>query len=231
MQGTAEAVFLLYCLSMLGKFFLSFVAILLYMGMLSLVLLVVVTQLDGDIIPWAVGGFALIVIGTFPVAIDRIAKLIFRFKGEGSPISVGDLRSEILAINTFGDLPITVREDGKRIIVSWKYLDAKWWEVLQKKGVRESYELVIKLDAKRHRATLIDITRSLTWGIGPSTVRFGSSFFRGIRLEYKRGKAWGIRENFSIGKIYDFTFRSEDIHDPVMNTILRSGWNVRFGLF
>jgi len=45
------------------------------------------------------------------------------------------------------------------------------------------------------------------------------------------GKSWGITENFGLGKIYDYKFSPSEIKNPVMNEILKSGWDVVFAIY
>lgn len=215
-------------MGMMKRFGIAFLLILVYMGLWATPLAVIAALVDEDILAWIILSIALVIMATFPMVIDRIGKIAFSFKGIGAPVAIDALRKQIMEINLL-DLPITAEEKGEKIIVTWKYLDAKWWEIMSKQGRQESFKLIIKLDEKRHRATLIDVVTKMRWGAGPSGVRFGFSFFRGIYLNYSLGSAWGIKENFTLGKIYDFKFTSEEIHNPVMNTILRSGWDVRLG--
>lgn len=161
---------------------------------------------------------------------DWCAKHIFYFKGTGATVSEDDLRKEILSIN-YHDLPVVVKEKGKKLIVTWKYLDAKWWEIMSKQGVQEAFSVTLRFDGRHRRVTMLDTATSVTWGAGVQDAHVGFSLFRGIYLKYEIGKAWGIRENFTVGKIYNYRFDSREIHNPIMNTILRSGWDVRFGLF
>lgn len=215
-------------MGMMKRFGIAFLLIMVYMGLWAIPLAIVAMLVDEDVLVWVILGITFVLISTFPIVIDRIGKLAFSFKGTGAPIASEDLCKQIMEIN-FHDLPIIAEEKGKNIIVTWKYLDAKWWEIMSKQGRQESFKLIIKFDEKRHRVTLIDVITKMRWGAGPSGVRFGFSFFRGIYLNYSLGAAWGIKENFTLGKIYDFKFSSEEIHNPVMNTILRSGWDVRLG--
>lgn len=212
----------------LGRFGIAVLLILLYMAVLC-VPMYFVTWLDGDMIGFGILAVLMVSFATFPFVLDCITKAAFYFRGSGVPMALVDLRKQIMEVN-FHDLPIVAKEKGEKISVTWKYLDAKWWEVLSKQGAQRSFELVIHLDEKNHLATLVDISRSIRWGAGPSSVRFGFSFFRGVSLSRSQGAAWGIKESFTLGKIYQFRFSSDEIHDPVMNTILQAGWNVRFGL-
>ncbi len=167
---------------------------------------------------------------TFPIALNVMIKQVYHFEGTGTPIPIEELKSEILAINNY-DAPVMVEEKKNKLIVTWNYLDAKWWELLAKRGKQQTYELHIKFDKKRDYVKLIDVTRSVEWRAGPDSVKFGWSGFRGVQMRYEIGKAWGIKENFELGKIYDYRFVTSEIKNPVMNTILRNGWDVRFAMW
>lgn len=212
------------------KFILSALGILLYMGLYALLFLPILL-LDGDAfviatIAWGVGAFVLY----FPWFLWMTKKIWF-FPGEGHPLTLDEVRKEVLVINHH-DLPITVEEKSPtHLVITWKYVDAKWWEIFRKAGMAGAYRLHVKLDPVRHEASLIDVTTSMNWDAGPSGFHAKWTFVRGIIMQVSLGKAWGIRENFTLGKIYDFKFVPEEIKNPVMNTLLRCGWNVRFALF
>jgi hypothetical protein len=55
--------------------------------------------------------------------------------------------------------------------------------------------------------------------------------FRGLVAGYERGEAWGVDEDFELGEIYDYEFAPQEIKTPVIDAILRSGWDVRFGIW
>lgn len=170
-----------------------------------------------------------IIVSAIPYFNFAIKKL-FYFPGEGEPVTEEEIRALIKDINQF-DAPVWVREKGKKLIVTWKYVDAKWWEILAKAGLTEVYELHIKLDGKKKEATLIDVFKSVSWGAGPTAVRVYGGFFRGVAFGYAFGKQWGIKENFKLGKVYDYKFSPQEIKNPVMNSLLRNGWAVRFGIW
>ncbi|MBI9044199.1 MAG: hypothetical protein JEZ06_06925 [Anaerolineaceae bacterium] len=167
-----------------------------------------------------------VIIGFIPY-MEFATKKAFHFKGEGNPISEEELRSLILEINNC-DVPVIIHSKENQLIATWRYVDAKWWEIFAKAGLTEVYELHMKFNNKKKTVKLIDITKSVKWNAGPSEVSLQSSFFRGIIFEVKVGKQWGIKENFTLGKIYDYQYSSAEIKNPIMNSILQSGWDVQF---
>lgn len=151
------------------------------------------------------------------------------------------LKLEIMDINKY-DVPVMVEERKPRsgrsgnkvfkshLVLTWRYVDSKWWEILAKAGLQKTYELHVKLNEKKKKATLIDVTKTISWSAGPTKANISWAGFRGIIFALEIGKQWGIKENFTLGKIHDYRFNPSEIKTPVMNTILRRGWDVEFGL-
>jgi hypothetical protein len=217
---------------MLKRFLTVFGLMLLFMAVLAVVLLLVIL-LAGDndtLILIAVLVMMVLAVVIMVPYLDQVAKRVFRFEGEGEPISEAELRAQIQAINQF-DAPVMIEERKDKLVATWKYVDAHWWELLAKAGLTKVYELHIKFDKTQRLVTLIDVTKSVAWRAGPTSVRLRGGFFRGIMLAYEIGKQWGIKENFELGKVYDYKFVPQEIKMPIMNSILRSGWDVRFGIW
>jgi len=206
--------------------------LLLYMGVWSLLFYLWIILWSGNDSAIATGILIetlFLVIGLIPY-LDFVTKKVFYFPGEGAPESPEKLREKIMEINRF-DAPVMVREKGDNLVITWKYVDAKWWEILAKAGLKKIYELHVKFNNEKKEVTLIDVKKSISWKAGPTHVRVSGGFFRGVIFDYEIGKRWGINENFGVGKIYDYRFTPQEIKNPVMNTILRNGWAVRFGMW
>jgi hypothetical protein len=214
------------------KFSIVFLAIFLYILLWFAGLAGIIAATGGDEEVGLIVALGTLII--FPITLipfmQFVAKRVFRFKGEGEPNSEDTLRSLILNINDL-DAPVMIQEKNGRLIATWKYVDAKWWELFAKAGLEQVYELHMKINADKKTVTMIDINKSVSWKAGPTQVRIRGGFFRGISTTYSIGKQWGIKENFELGKIYDYKFSSNEIKYPIMNTILRNGWDVRFGLW
>ncbi len=158
------------------------------------------------------------------------AARVFVYPGEGNPVSEEELRKQILEINSF-DAPVRVKEKGKKLSISWNYVDAKWFGIISKSHLSKHYELLIRFNNKTKTATLIDIQKEISFGLNPGEFKLRGGFFRGISFTYEKGIAWGITDNFKIGKVYDYKFTNAEIKTPVMNTIIRNGWTVKMGIF
>lgn len=214
------------------KFFLVFLSIFLYILLWFSVVAVAALATGGDEEAGLIIALGTLII--FPITLipfmQSMAKRVFHFKGQGTPISEKALRAMILNINEL-EAPVMIQEKNGRLIATWNYLDARWWEILAKAGLEKVYELHMKINDDRKTVTMIDIHKSVSWRAGPSQVRLRGGFFRGISTTYEIGKQWGIKENFKPGKIYDYKFSSGEIKYPIMNSILKNGWDVQFALW
>lgn len=219
---------------MFKRFLFSFLLILLYMALYSGVILFYMfvvrgglkesAQLIADILVFG-GAFVFY----FPWFIWS-TKVAWFFKSDKEPVPLEKLRSELLVVNTLNG-PFSAIEEGENLRITWKYLDAKWWEFFAKVQATQSYELLIKFDDNKKEVRLIDITRSMNASKGWDHLHFGFSYFRGVVMEFEIGAQWGIKENLDLGTIYNYRYSPSTIKTPVMNTILKNGWNIRFALF
>ncbi|HCU25747.1 MAG TPA: hypothetical protein DF383_12085 [Deltaproteobacteria bacterium] len=217
---------------MLKRFLTVFGLILLYMLALASadLMIVLLAGKNDTLIRIMVVVTLVFSVATMVPYMDWVAKKVFRFNGEGKPVSEAELRAQIQTINQF-DVPVMIEERKGKLVATWKYVDAHWRELLSKAGLTKVYELHIKFDHAQHLVTLIDVTKSVSWGAGPTELRLRWSFFRGIMLTYEIGKQWGIKESWKLGQVYDYKFRPKEVKMPIMNSILRSGWDVRFGIW
>jgi hypothetical protein len=217
---------------MVKRFLIAFALILLYMAVWAGLLygVILLAQEDEGLLLTAILAMMAFLILAFIPYLDQVTKRAFHFRGEGQPTPASTLRRQILAVNRF-KAPVMAEERLYDLVLTWKYVDARWWRVLSKAGLTRLYELHVKLDEKRSVATLIDVRKSVRWRAGPTQVHVGRSVSRGILTGYEIGKQWGIAENWELGVVFDYKFVPAEIKTPVMNTILRSGWDVRFGIW
>ena len=172
--------------------------------------------------------------GGFVPFLNWAVKRAFTFRGEGRPLPVEALRAQIQAINTF-DAPVMVQERKGKLVATWKYVDARWLELFAKAGLTKSYELHMRFDKARHTVTMVDRIKEASWRAGLGGGMGGGSgsgsFTQGVIMTYEVGKQWGIKENFALGKVYDYKFVPTEIKLPILNSILRSGWDVSYGIW
>jgi hypothetical protein len=219
---------------MVKKFLLATAYILGFMALWSIILgvgikIINADQNQGPALVFALIASALVII-TFVPFLNFAAKKSFYFPGTGQSVSEAELRQTILSINNF-DVPVSVVEKKKQIIITWRYVDAKWWEIIAKAGLTQIYELHVKFNEAKKEVTLIDVQKNVDWRLGTGQTKVSGGYFRGVEMGYEVGAQWGIKENFQLGKIYSFKFSPSEIKNPVLNTILKNGWAVRMGMW
>jgi hypothetical protein len=219
---------------MFTKFMAVFGYIMLYMLIWAGLLLIPALNVGQTASSWpgiTLAVMAPLIFILFVPFLNIVTKRTFHFAGEGQPTAVANLRHTLLTVNQF-DVPVTAEQRrDNHIVFTWRYVDAKWWEIMSKAGLEKVYECHVKLDPASQTATLIDVTKSISWRAGVGGVKVGWFGFRGVDFSYEVGAAWGIQENFGVGEIYNYTFSPQEIKNPVMNSILRHGWDVRFGMW
>jgi hypothetical protein len=234
---------------MIKRFLLLFAGVLLYLALWALPLygLILLWEDQVGLLLAGIGAITVLLLLGFVPFLDAAAKRVFSFRGEGAPLPADALRAQLLAVNDWVDAPVQVALRTQRtqrarrrggpgtLVVTWRYVDARWWELLAKAGLTELYELHVRLDETRRRATLIDVTKAVQWRAGPTEVRVRGGWFRGLIFAFEIGQAWGIRGPLGWdrqpGQVYAYRFVPTEIKLPVLNTLLRSGWDVRFGLW
>ncbi len=179
---------------------------------------------------WLLSGFSIIVMIALIFVWNHTARKVFHYPGSGDPVSEATLRQELLRINEF-DAPVQAVEKGDNLIMRWNYVDAKWWDLLSRRGASKTYELKIRLNDASKTATLVDVFKSVSWGTGPCSVRLGYFYSCGIWVVAKKEIAFGLTDNFKLGKVYEYSLSNMEIKEPVMNTINANGWSVEFAMW
>ena len=91
------------------------------------------------------------------------------------------------------------------------------------------YELWLRFDNNTKTVTMTDRARSLNWDLSPITVKTGRLSLPTPFYRVEIGPEWGV-ENYNDTIPQDFSYTPDEIKAPILNTILKNGWNVRFSL-
>lgn len=164
----------------------------------------------------------------FP-ALAVIVKKVWFFRGRGEPVVLDLLRSLLMKVNDV-DAPVTVGKRGKKLVCTWRCTEPRWAERLEKKGIKRLYELWLRFDNSTKTVTLTDRYRSVSWVLSPVSVKTGWLSYSKPLFSVRTGDEWGV-ENYEDTGPDQYAFSPHEIKGPMMNTILKNGWNVRFSLF
>lgn len=141
-----------------------------------------------------------------------------------TPVAAADLRSALLGLNR-DTAPWCIRDgagDKCDLVAEWRIVDAQWSEVFSSFGLKSVFRIMMKLDEASHEVRNIDEQATLTWKGGLPSV--GRSWSRGQIKEVEHGQGYGYTENGQFGEVYNYSFRSSEIRDPLRDAVNEHGW-------
>src|ERR1043166_9917050 len=82
--------------------------------------------------------------------------------------SAAQVRADLLALDR-PTAPFTIRDgqpENVDIVAEWRIVDAKWYEIFAKAGLKKVFKILIKLDAQAREARALDQAWSVEWRAG-----------------------------------------------------------------
>lgn len=211
----------------LYTFFSLFFLLVLY-GLTLLPVLAVRPSLETNNYVLALLIWALLAALLLPPALAMILKRVWFFRGHGEPVVLELLQEILLRVNEY-DTPVNVRRQGRKMVVGWRFKEPHWGERMEKNDLTRLYELWLSFDNNTKTVTLTDRSRSVNWDLSPITVRTGWLTPARPYFRVELGPEWGV-ENYEDTAPGDYAYGRSEIKSPILNTILKSGWNARFSL-
>jgi hypothetical protein len=141
-----------------------------------------------------------------------------------TPVSVDDLRSVLLGLNR-ETAPWQVRdgaEDDCDLVAEWRIVDAEWHGIFFEYGLNKVFRVKMKFDEEDHEVRNVDEQASVDWRDGIPYV--SKSWSRGQMNEIQSGKALGFTEEGEFGEVYNYSFRSSEIKNPLRDAVTEHGW-------
>jgi hypothetical protein len=153
-------------------------------------------------------------------------------KGSDVPaVGKSILIDRLLALNDASKPYHIMKGVDTDLIAEWKIVDAEWYGVLNKNGLKQAYKALLLIDEPRHSVRCCEELGTVSWTVGLKgpipTVSYARSFFRGRILyskQYARG--YGLRQLAppEPRKIYEYKFDVNEIRGPIIVTVEESGW-------
>jgi len=124
------------------------------------------------------------------------------------------------------DLPYQIKPSGTSDLeIDWKIVDAKWQGIFAKEKISKTYRAFMALDEAKHTVRYWEAIGSVEWVAGAPKVHFQSEFFRGrIIFQKSYGVQYGVKEDKTIGKVYEYKFDINAIREPIRQATLEGGW-------
>jgi hypothetical protein len=140
-----------------------------------------------------------------------------------------EVRADLLAVNR-PTAPFIVRDGGPEnvdLVAEWRIVDAKWYELFAKAGLKKVFKVLMKLDEQALEVRAIEQKWSVEWRNGVPTLSLAGEAFRGRTREFSFGTAFAFTEHGSFGQVYRYTFRTAEIKAPLQDAVTKAGWTWR----
>ena len=146
-------------------------------------------------------------------------------KPEADSISKTALLEQILNLNS-PDLPYQIKSSEKSDLeINWKIVDAKWLGIFAKEKIRKTYRAYMALDEAKHTVRYWEAIDNVEWVAGAPKVHYRKEFFRGkIIYQKSYGVQYGVKEDKTIGKVYEYKFDINAIREPIKEKAIEGGW-------
>ncbi|MFL6246562.1 MAG: hypothetical protein ACJ74H_11095 [Thermoanaerobaculia bacterium] len=114
--------------------------------------------------------------------------------------------------------------DGVDLIAEWKIVDAKWYEIFAKAGLKKVFRILLKLDEQARQVRAQDREYEVSWRAGVPSLSIAASGFKGQSTSVEFGASYGFKEDLSLGKQYEYFFKTSEIKQPVQEAVVGCGW-------
>ncbi len=145
--------------------------------------------------------------------------------------SVAKLRQRLLAVNR-PTAPFKIREATKKegcdLVAEWRIVDAKWYEIFAKAGIKRVFKVLMKFDEAKGEVRAVDEEWEVEWRAGVPTLSASARASRGQSWEKSFETVYAFdEEDLSFGKIYSYKFDTSEIKDPLVEAAHAGGWGWR----
>jgi hypothetical protein len=146
-------------------------------------------------------------------------------KPNAESISKESLLEKILSLNS-ADLPYQIKPSEKTDLeIIWKIVDARWLGIFAKEKIRKTYRACMALDEAKHTVRYWEAIDNVEWVAGAPKIHYQKEFFRGkIIYQKSYGVQYGIKEDKTIGKVYEYKFDINAIRGPIKEKAIEGGW-------
>lgn len=175
----------------------------------------------------SVGVLAVLFAGAVVVWAIRMAQKGMRSNpNPDAPVVDKETLQALLMKLNHAEHPFCIRTaDDADLVIEWNIVDAKWIEVLGKGSERMTYQAWIVIDDSTKTVNYHERIYRSVFSAGGPQVSAESYASKGFELwGTRRGHRWGIRDDFSVGEIYNYKFTPSDVKGVVGQIVNDHGW-------
>jgi len=140
-----------------------------------------------------------------------------------------EVRADLLAVAR-PTAPFIVRDGGPEsvdLVAEWRIVDATWYEIFTKAGLKRVFKVLIKLDEQAREVRAVDQEWSVEWRAGVPTLSLAAKAFRGHAKGFSFGTAFAFTEHGGFGEVYRYKFSTAEIKTPLQDAVTEAGWTWR----
>ena len=144
-------------------------------------------------------------------------------------LSPQEVRHAILSLNrpTAPYRIIDGQAEGVDLIAEWKIVDAQWYEIFGKAGLKKVFTIYLKLDPERSQVRAVDREYTVSWRAGVPTLSLSVEYSRGQQASFEFGTAYGFTETLAPGQVYKYRFNTKEIKKPIQEAVTSCGWTYK----
>jgi hypothetical protein len=162
--------------------------------------------------------------------------LFDRLKGvkrpeEGAPVLGRDEVLRRLQALAGEQVPFVVAPSADSSVdleVTWRIVDAQWYEVFAKAGLEKSHTILLGLDEAEHEVHALEVAYQVSWRAGLPQLRLSAEKFQGRTFggkSFGAGYAFTGVDPLNWGQAYSYRFDVSEMKDPVTSVVTRAGWS------
>ncbi len=131
--------------------------------------------------------------------------------------------------------PYTVTETPEGFEVGIDIVDARWYTLLYRNGVKRVFTYEVRLDEAKQTMAVTDVARSVRWSAGgdptrPPSLHAEKSIQRGRVYPFSTEKQFGVDAGTGqAGMPVDYTFSSEEGRRLIRGAAKELGWSEKLG--
>ena len=115
-------------------------------------------------------------------------------------------------------------DEGVDLIAQWKIVDVAWYEIFAKAGLKKVYKIYMRLDEEHKQVRAVDREYEVSWRAGAPSLSLAAKAFRGQSRSIQFGMGVVFTEELKPGLVYKYRFSTKELKDPIIRTVLASGW-------
>lgn len=175
------------------------------------------------------------------VSLNLFAAVGWFFKGsvwaarvEAAPVTVMDssdsVAKALLAMDSINSMTAVARLPDGALEVTWRYADARWWDLMRVHQLRRVHRLVLHLDESSHTVRVREYWSAFDASAGVGGMRLNWQANSGIQffaVEHKRvfGAQLDAEGRFTGELSKGYTFNLQELKAPLIDITINAGWN------